>query len=126
MTTKYLESDEFAYGGYKVQYVTWNDQQREWIGTGFWLRAVITNRRMLVFPEMGEYPRDWEIVKSADIRKAWSVTLQGRDGILIRLHDNRCLYMLVDWSQSSKLVKDIRKLIHPPARPRISPRPVNV
>jgi hypothetical protein len=32
------------------------------------------------------------------------------------------LYMLVDWSQGSKLVKDINQMLLPPLNPRISPR----
>lgn len=120
MTGNYLESGEFQYGSYKVQYVEWLNS--EWNGTGFWLRAIVTNRRLLVFPEFGSYPQDFDDIKPSDIMKAWNVSLKGRDGILIRLGDSRCLHLLVDWSQGGKLVRDIHKMMIAPAQPRISPR----
>ncbi|MEZ4667086.1 MAG: hypothetical protein R3E39_04060 [Anaerolineae bacterium] len=120
MTPEYLEPGEFPYGTYKVQYVEW--QNEEWTGTGFWLRATVTNRRLLVFPELGVYPQDYDSINPADIMKVWNVSLQGRDGILIRLRDGRCLHMLVDWSQGSKLVRDIDLMLMAPIKPRISPR----
>lgn len=120
MTPNFLEPGEFQYGTYKVQYVEWlND---EWTGTGFWLRAAVTNRRLMVFPEMGVYPQDYDTINPSDIMKVWNVSLQGRDGILIRLRDNRCLHLLVDWSQGSKLVRDIDMMLMTPIKPRISPR----
>ena len=86
------------------------------------LRATVTNRRLLVFPELGVYPQDYDSINPADIMKVWNVSLQGRDGILIRLRDGRCLHMLVDWSQGSKLVRDIDLMLMAPIKPRISPR----
>src|SRR5690349_19893677 len=88
MGTKFLEPGEFQYGCYKVQYVEWAND--EWNGTGFWLQATVTNRRLLVFPEMGVYPQDYETISPTEIMRVWNVSLAGRDGILIRLSDKRC------------------------------------
>ncbi len=120
MNSSFLEAGEFQYGCYKVQYVEWKND--EWIGTGFWLQATVTNKRLMVFPELGVYPQDYETISPSDIMKVWNVSLAGRDGILIRLRDNRCLHLLVDWSQGSKLVRDIDKMLISPVKPRISPR----
>lgn len=120
MIENYLESGEFQYGCYKVQYVDW--QEEEWAGTGFWLQATVTNKRLLVYPELGVYPQDYETIQPTDIMKVWNVSLRGKDGILIRLRDNRCLHLLVDWSQGGKLVRDIDKMLVEPMKPRISPR----
>lgn len=120
MITSFLEPGEFQYGCYKVQYVEWSDN--EWLGTGFWLQAIVTNKRLVVFPELGVYPQDYETIPPSAIMKVWSVSLAGKDGILIRLGDNRCLHLLVDWSQGSKLVRDIDKMMVTPPKPRISPR----
>ncbi len=122
MGSSFLESGEFQYGCYKVQYVEWANE--EWTGTGFWLQATVTNRRLVVFPELGVYPQDYEAIQPNEITKVWNVSLAGRDGVLIRLRDNRCLHMLVDWSQGSKLVRDIDKMMISPVKPRISPRMV--
>lgn len=120
MGANFLEPGEFQYGCYKVQYVEWANE--EWNGTGFWLQATVTNRRLLVFPELGVYPQDYETIAPSDIMRVWNVSLAGRDGILIRLSDKRCLHLLVDWSQGSKLVRDIDKMMITPVKPRISPR----
>ncbi|MCA0456376.1 MAG: hypothetical protein LCI00_20540 [Chloroflexi bacterium] len=120
MIDNFLEAGEFQYGCYKVQYVDW--QEQEWSGTGFWLQATVTNKRLLVYPELGVYPQDYETIQPTDIMKVWNVSLRGKDGILIRLRDGRCLHLLVDWSQGSKLVRDIDKMLVTPVKPRISPR----
>lgn len=120
MSLHQLETGEFQYGSYKIQYVEWDEG--EWSGSGYWLRAVVTNRRLLVYPEVEDQRRHSATIPRAEIVKVWNVSLKGRDGIYLRLNDDRCLYMLVDWSQGSKLVRDIEKMLVPPARPRITPR----
>ncbi len=120
MIDSYLEAGEFQYGCYKVQYVDWLEE--EWAGSGFWLQATVTNKRLLVYPELGVYPQDYETIQPTDIMKVWNVSLRGKDGILIRLRDGRCMHLLVDWSQGGKLVRDIDKMMVSPVKPRISPR----
>lgn len=113
-----LDNGEYQIGSYKVQKVNWEDG--DWHGTGYWLRAVVTNRRIALFPE-----RHSEVLESifpAEIVRAWNVCLRGRDGVMLRIEPNQRLYMLVDWSQGARLAKDIQTLMTPPARPRIHPR----
>jgi hypothetical protein len=115
-----LEVGEYPLGSYKVQYVTWTNG--EWCGNGYWLRALVTNRRLLVFAENGIRSSKVEAITPADVTKVWNVCLQGRDGIMVALKDDRRLYLLVDWSQGSKLVRDINNMLATPVKPRIVPR----
>jgi hypothetical protein len=113
-----LETGEYEVGSYKVQQVSWDEG--EWRGPGYWLQAVVTNRRLLVYPERDV--KAAESIQPVDIIRAWNICLRGRDGLMVELKDKRRLYMLVDWSQGNKLARDIGKMITPPAKPRISPR----
>jgi hypothetical protein len=113
-----FESGEYQLGCYKVQYVTWTDG--EWCGTGYWLKAIVTNHRLLVFPEKNA--QEVETIPPEHITRAWNVCLRGRDGLMVELSDKRRLYMLVDWSQGSKFVRDIREMLTPRVTPRITPR----
>ncbi len=120
MKNAFLGPGEVEFGGYKVQSVEWVDG--EWTGAGLWLKAIVTNRRLLVFPEMGDQLQNPLSYVPSDIMKAWNVSLRGKDGIMVLLRDGTHLYMLVDWSQGSKLVRDINQMLVPPMKPRISPR----
>lgn len=120
--TNLLEAGEYQFGCYQIQHVEWIDG--EWNGDGYWQRALVTNRRLIVFPEVTERAKTPESIKPTDIIKVWSACLRGRDGILVVLKNGRHLYMLVDWSQGSKLVKDINSMLQPVPLPRISPRPI--
>ncbi|MBZ0285841.1 MAG: hypothetical protein K8L97_34255 [Anaerolineae bacterium] len=122
MYSNLLESGEYQFGCYKVQHVEWIDG--EWNGDGYWQQALVTNRRLIVFPEMTERAKTHESIKPSDIIKVWNACLRGRDGILMVLKNGRHLYMLVDWSQGSKLVKDINSMLQPIPLPRISPRSI--
>jgi hypothetical protein len=113
-----FEAGEYELGVYKVQYVQWVDG--EWRGKGYWLRAIVTNRRLLVFPEQNAV--SMESITPEQITRAWNVCLRGRDGLMVELNDYRRLYMLVDWSQGRKLAKDINEMLTPRAAPRIAPR----
>lgn len=115
-----LENGEITYGLYHVQPVSWQDV--EWAGSGYWVRAAITNRRLLVFPERGSYPQDYTIIPPSQIKNAWLASLQGRDGIVIRLHNHHYLYLLVDWGQGSKFARDLGLMLRMPIKPRIAPR----
>ncbi|MBI5666905.1 MAG: hypothetical protein HZC41_02775 [Chloroflexi bacterium] len=119
MVTHLLESGEYVLGSYKVQRVNWVNG--EWFGAGQWLRALVTNRRLLIVSD--NHRRDLaETIVPPDIRRVWNLCLGRRDGILVALNDGRRLYMLVDWSQGNKLVRDINEMLTPPLKPRIAPR----
>jgi hypothetical protein len=113
-----FEPGEYQLGRYKVQYVEWLDG--EWCGTGYWLRATVTNHRLIVFPEQNAM--NVESITPDKITRAWNVCLRGRDGLMVALNDYRRLYMLVDWSQGGKLARDINEMLTPRVEPRITPR----
>jgi hypothetical protein len=115
-----LETGEYLLGRYKVQYMGW--MNGEWQGEGYWQRALVTNRRLLVYPETAQHFGFTDAVMPGEIVKAWNLSMGRRDGILLLLKDKRRLYLLVDWSQGHKLVRDINDLLRPPVRPRIVPR----
>src|SRR5262245_46328271 len=79
MNSDFLEPDEYAFGYYKVQRVEW--EHGEWHETGYWLNAVVTNHRMVMYPR--ESTKSRKTLQPLDIRKAWNVCLKGRDGIMI-------------------------------------------
>jgi hypothetical protein len=120
MNARLLDADEYPFGYYKVQRVEWN--QGEWSETGYWLNAVVTNHRLIISPAFDEQTPTRDVFRPLDIRKVWNVSLKGRDGIMIARRDGKRLYMLVDWSQGNKLVKDLNEMLAPPIRPRIMPR----
>lgn len=120
MNMRFLEPDEYPLGFYKVQLVEW--EHGDWAETGYWLNAVVTNHRLVIFPTMNASSKDQTILQPLDIRKVWNVCLKGRDGIMIAQQDGTDLYMLVDWSQGNKLVRDLNEMLVPPIKPRILPR----
>jgi hypothetical protein len=120
MLKKLLQLGEYALNVYNVQYVHWQDDEVR--GNGFWLKAVVTNRRVLIFPDSNFRAGNADVIHPANIARVWNVCLRGHDGIMMVLRDGRRMYMLVDWSQGSKLARDINSMLTPPAKPRISPR----
>ncbi len=120
MNTTLLEPDEYPFGYYKIQRVEW--EHGEWTETGYWLTAVVTNHRFMIFPGTNASVTAQKTLQPMDIRKVWNVCLKGRDGVMIALRDGKRLYMLVDWSQGNKLVKDLDEMLAPPIKPRILPR----
>ncbi|MBZ0309974.1 MAG: hypothetical protein K8I82_28180 [Anaerolineae bacterium] len=119
MAKHYLESGEYLLGHYKVQPANWSNG--EWFGNGQWLRAMVTNRRLLIASEPQRYDKP-EAIAPTDILRVWNLCLGRRDGVMVVLRDGRRLYMLVDWSQGNKLVRDINEMIAPPLKPHIIPR----
>jgi hypothetical protein len=117
MVKPLFELGEYALGSYTVRYADWDNG--EWFGVGPWLKAVVTNRRLLLFSEASSQ-RDR--IEPEQIRRVWNLCLGRRDGVMVALKDGRRLYMLVDWSQGNKLAKDIREMLTPPLKPRIAPR----
>lgn len=120
MHKKLLESDEYQYGIYKVQPVEWADG--DWRGSGLWLRALVTNHRLLLLPEKNAQSAHNQSIRAAEIARVWNVCLQGRDGIMVQYRNGGRIYLLVDWSQGGKLVKDLNTMLQPGAKPRILPR----
>jgi hypothetical protein len=120
MNTSLLEPDEYPFGYYKIQVVEW--EEGDWNETGYWLNAIITNRRFMIFLGVNDAMLAQKVLQPLDIRKVWNVCLKGRDGVMIALKDGKRMYMLVDWSQGNKLVKDLNEMLTPPVKPRILPR----
>ncbi len=120
MHKKLLESGEYQYGTYKVQPVEWADG--DWQGSGLWLRAMVTNRRLLLLPEKSIQSLQNQSIRAAEIARVWNVCLQGKDGIMVQYRDGSRIYLLVDWSQGGKLVKDLNTMLQPLPKPRIMPR----
>jgi len=119
MPHELFEAGEYKLGGYKVQFAHW--EGGEWCGAGYWQRAVVTNRRLLVFPD-ARHTDQAQKIASDDIVRVWNICLGKRDGVLVSLKDGLRFYMLVDWSQGSKLVRDIQEMIALPLHPRIAHR----
>lgn len=114
-----LEQGEYQLGGYLVQYARWT--KRGWDGGGPWMRAIVTNHRLLIASE-GSRPYLSPIsLAPTDIVKIWSVSLGRRSGVIVLLKKRRLLYFLVDWGQGSKLVADVKEMLTPPIQPRIAP-----
>jgi hypothetical protein len=113
-----LDSGEYLVSTYKVQPMLWTGS--EWEGVGYWQQAVVTNRRLLLFPE--RHLESVERINPADLVRVWNISLRGRDGLMMRMVDGSHQYMLVEWSQGRRLAKDIQTLLQPAARPRIAPR----
>ncbi len=115
-----LSVDEYPFGYYKVQRVAWD--HGEWQDAGYWLNAVVTNHRLIIFPGTDQNGDIQDAFQPVDIRKVWNVCLKGRDGIMIALRNGKRVYMVVDWSQGNRLVKDLNEMLTPPITPRIMPR----
>lgn len=120
VNTALLGADEYPFGYYKVQRVEW--EHGDWHETGYWLNVVVTNHRLITFPGNQTSSKAESILQPLEIRKVWNVCLKGRDGIMIALRDGKRLYMLVDWSQGNRLVRDMNEMLAPPIKPRILPR----
>lgn len=114
-----FESGEYLLGNYKVKPANW--MNGKWFSTEHWIRAMVTNRRLLLAPELHRYDKP-EAITHGDIFRVWNLCLGRRDGVMVVLRDGRRLYMLVDWSQGSKLARDIKEMIAPPLKPHIIPR----
>ncbi|NWG15062.1 MAG: hypothetical protein HXY41_00365 [Chloroflexi bacterium] len=115
-----LEQGEYALGSYKVRYADWSNG--EWFGVGPWLKVIVTNRRLLLFVDAGTQRDAARRIEPEQIKQVWNLCLGRRDGVMVKLKDGCRLYMLVDWSQGNKLVKDINEMLTPPLKPRIAPR----
>jgi len=114
-----FEQGEYQLGSYLVQYARWT--KRGWDGGGPWMRAIVTNQRLLIAAETNRPYFSPISLAPVDIVKIWSVSLGRRSGVILLLKKRRLLYFLVDWGQGSKLVADVKELLAPPVSPRITP-----
>ena len=97
---------------YKVQAVQFTNG--EWRTHGPWMRLIVTDRRLVVFPDHAPQQAKHLVIYPQMIARAWSVCLGKRDGTVIALKSGQLLYFYVHWSESVKLVRDIQALLKPP------------
>ncbi len=115
-----LQQGEFQLGRYKVRYADFT--KVGWNARGPWMRAIITNRRLILIPDDVHNPVEPCVINGKTILYVWHVCLGTRDGMILSLSNGQLIYLFVDWAQGPHLVKDLREMITPPAQPRISPR----
>lgn len=117
-----LHQGEYMLGRYKIRFVHFTSLG--WDTIGGWMRAIVTNRRLLFLPE-DAYEVAPAAIDAADIARVWHVGLGNRDGLIVGLRGGQLIYMFVEWSQGTRLSRDIREMIAPPIQPRIHPRPLD-
>ena len=107
-----FQTGEHQVGRYRVQFARFSEGG--WQTQGPWMRVIITNRRLIVLPDevRREDPTPL-VIPARDVVRVWSVGLGKRDGGVIELSSGDLLYFYVDWSQSARLVRDIRAMIQP-------------
>lgn len=118
-----LERGEYPLGRYKTRFAHFTLQG--WEARGPWMRAIVTNQRLVFMPDDPTNPQaaaSPAAMKHNDIVRAWNVCLGRRDGAIIALKSGKLLYLYIEWSQGSKLVRDISEMLTPPVQPRILPR----
>jgi hypothetical protein len=115
-----LHHDEYRLGRYRVRFARFTTLG--WDAQGPWMRAVVTNRRVMFLPdEAGSDAAPLEMMPGA-IARVWNVGLGRRDGLIIALKTGEMLYLFIDWGQGPRLSRDLRELLTPPLQPRIAPR----
>lgn len=103
---------ELQVGRYKVQFAKFSEGN--WRAHGPWMRVVVTNERLVVMPDdvspSGKAPLE---IMADTILRVWSICLGRRDGIVVALSSGDLLYFFVEWSESVRLVRDVRQMIRP-------------
>lgn len=113
-----LQQGEYRLGRYRARFARFTTLG--WETQGPWMRAVVTNRRLLFIPEDGSVaPLEFA---AGSIARTWNVALGRRDGLIIALKSGELLYLFIDWGQGPRLGRDLRELLTPPLQPRIAPR----
>lgn len=118
-----LQRGEYPLGRYKIRFARFTSHG--WEERGSWMRALVTNQRVVFVPDDQEDTRTAQSPASIDrseILRTWNVCLGKRDGAILALTNNQLLYLYIDWSQGAKLVRDIQEMLTPPIQPRILPR----
>ncbi len=115
-----LQHGEYPLGRYLVRYAHFTTLG--WDGRGPWMRAIITNRRVILIPDEVQSEADPCVINGSSLARAWNVSLGKRDGVIISLNSGQLLYLFIDWGQGGRLVKDICEMLTPAVQPRIVPR----
>jgi hypothetical protein len=115
-----LQQGEFQLGRYKVRYAHFTSLG--WDGRGPWMRAIVTNWRVILIPDDASDPLLPCVIAGKSISRVWHVSLGRRDGVILALGSGQLIYLFIDWAQGRRLVRDIREMLTPPAQPRIVPR----
>ncbi len=115
-----LQQGEYRLGRYRVRFARFTTLG--WDTQGPWLRAEVTNRRVLFIPEDSSSGAAAFELAPGGIARTWNVALGRRDGLIIALKSGELLYLFIDWGQGPRLGRDLRELLTPPLQPRIAPR----
>lgn len=115
-----LQQGEYRLGRYRVRFARFTSLG--WDTQGPWMRAIVTNRRLIFVPEDATSDVAPLEIAPGGIVRTWNVCLGRRDGLIIALKSGQMLYMFVDWGQGARLGRDMRELLTPPLQPRITPR----
>jgi hypothetical protein len=101
-------------GRYKVQHVKFIDGQ--WRPYGPWMRLIVTNQRVILFPDHAVQQAKHLVLYPQMIARVWSICLGKRDGAIMALRSGELLYFYVHWSESTKLIRDIHLMLRPAPR----------
>jgi hypothetical protein len=118
-----MEHGEYPLGSYKIRFARFTPLG--WEMRGSWMRAIVTNQRVVFMPDVLEDTQAAHSPTSIarmEMRLAWNVCLGRRDGAILALQNGQLVYLYVEWSQGAKLVRDIHEMLAPPVQPRILPR----
>jgi hypothetical protein len=115
-----LQQGEYRLGRYRVRFARFTSLG--WDTQGPWMRAVVTNRRLVFTPEDAASQIAPLELPPGSIARIWNVCLGRRDGLIIALKTGQMLYLFIDWSQGARLGRDLRELLTSPLQPRIAPR----
>jgi hypothetical protein len=117
-----LQPKERLLGRYKVRQARYT--QEGWTPRGPWLRLIVSDYRLIFMEEDAQGNPQWRAIPPHQIAGVWSVGLGRRDGGIIALHSGSLLYFYVEWSESRKLMQDIKAMMKP-LIPRQGPAVVN-
>lgn len=104
-----LEHGEYQIERYRVK-LTQLDTDG-WSSDSPWLRAVITNRRLLFVPEEDQNDCSPVVIPLAEIQKVWNIGLGRKDGLMLYLKTGQRVHMFVDWNQGRKLMRDTQEMM---------------
>lgn len=115
-----MQQGEYHLGRYRVRFARFTSLG--WDTHGPWMRATVTNRRVIFFPDEATDDTTPLTLTPNSIARVWNVALGRRDGMIIALKSGQLMYLFVDWSQGARLSRDIGELLTPPLQPHIMPR----
>jgi hypothetical protein len=98
---------EYPIGQYSVRLAIMS--RVGWTENGPRLRALVTNRRLILIPD-GMTQLKPASIPVEQIKRAWSLTLGKRDGMMISLKLGHSIYLFVE--QGSDITQDLGTLLH--------------